>query len=289
MLHHARVRLDRALTPSQRLYVMSATRPDGAPPEAVTYVVMGSTGLQTYDIRRRDRKWTCTCPDYSNHEEQACKHIYYVVVNALHIPREQAIDFVRGMAVQAQPRWASSTVPPPAPLPVVPPPSPATATSSSSSSSSRPNVQRRGSAARAKVAPTTAIQPSQPTDKAPRPIERGQECGICYLEFEVSDRLRYCAVVCGQSVHDECFGRWLAHHAGNSSCVHCRTPMGSTAPQYVLVSLVEQQAAAAAADAGSERQEPSVQPKKRKRTAPKTSGGGGARKRKRKEAPSAPA
>jgi hypothetical protein len=53
--------------------------------------------------------------------------------------------------------------------------------------------------------------------------DKEEECGICYEQLKITEKLSFCYVQCGKSFHLQCFTAWSARRS--AQCVYCRADL----------------------------------------------------------------
>jgi hypothetical protein len=150
--------------------------------------VIGSTGENIYQVEFAQFV-DCSCPD-CRHRGNICKHIIFVWVRVLRLDPDD-IDLEMDDELRAEILEKMQNIPQ---LCYYPP--------ASSEFKSDP-----------KRLPTARRQPTE-----------GEECPVCFQEFEACDKpedILWCQFSCGHNIHRICFDQWCRFKK-TDSCVTCR-------------------------------------------------------------------
>jgi hypothetical protein len=193
-------RIERAL--SQRLFLVGTSCDDAL--KTWSFEVLGSTGDTVYEVRLGRRRWSCSCPDFTQ-RAVVCKHIYVVVLRVLGVQRDVLDVVLNNMEIAQQTCQLSGE-------------RISLAHSRNMANLEHALQQRDESEAR------EGKEPMPMDGKAQRKIEPEDDCAICYEKLLDKTELVFCASSCGQSVHKQCFVRWAT--VRGKTCVYCRAEMG---------------------------------------------------------------
>lgn len=191
-----KARIARAL--SQRLYLISQSKSKGDPGPVRVFKVLGSTG-NVYTVRIA-RTVSCTCPDADR--GNLCKHICFVMLRVLRLPRDSPLVYQRALLPSEREGIFADM--------------PAVGQDVAASETVRAAYQQ----ATGKAHPKAAAAAAEPL--APRGGAEG-DCPICFEPLG-TEQVKTCTI-CRNGIHAECFGRWARASAGTTpTCPFCRTP-----------------------------------------------------------------
>lgn len=208
-----RKRISRAL--SQRMFLVGQIdKSNTRNGQSRMYNILGSTG-NVYNIEIKKLP-SCTCPDFER--GHLCKHIIFVMVKVLHVPRKSELIFQKAlMKTELAKIFADA---PPAPQ-------------------SEVIANTKVINAYNKVVGGLAVP------CAPQKDPDG-DCPVCYETLLGNKKMLDSCGTCRNYIHKECLGQWLSVQR---NCVYCRAVWCAhgTKPQSAKA-----KAKAAAASGGEE-------------------------------------
>jgi len=192
-------RIARAL--QQQMFLIS--RKDINPLEK-EFTVLGSVG-NVYTVLIKQVP-SCTCPDFQ--KGNLCKHILFVFLKVLKSPSTSHFHYQKSLLKsELEILFANS------------PKDPSAAVMAKQSVVSK--YQELTGEVNPKKQKTEDENVSSFGVKR-HPMEKGDDCPICYEEMKAKDDLVWCMSSCGNNVHKGCFKNWATAHKGNVTCVYCR-------------------------------------------------------------------
>lgn len=169
------------------------------------YIVLGTTGNVYYPTFSRAKAPTCTCRD-NRVRRVPCKHILFVLHRVLKLPRSADHRDIDGMLAQRNRDDIKKVL--------------------------APDAVREGYLEQTGFSlddePSLGPQRQRVAEGGPRPLDRGEDCPICYedMSSDPPGQLVWCTA-CRRSMHVDCFGKWrdvkLKGHEP-VTCVYCRQP-----------------------------------------------------------------
>ncbi|KAI5480792.1 zinc finger, RING-type protein [Pseudohyphozyma bogoriensis] len=191
-------RVDRVM--SQRFFCIERQRTSEITEK---FKVLGSTG-NVYEILI-SRTPSCSCPDGQKNGQ--CKHILFVLLKVLHVPRSSNLWYQKSLltseiraifALAPRDRVDTTTA----------------------------NVRHIFKLATGQIVPDPKDQANATAPTAKRLPAEGDSCPVCYEDFEEGEEkgLVFCLGVqgCGNGLHEQCFAQWAAKQ-NPVTCVLCRT------------------------------------------------------------------
>jgi hypothetical protein len=189
-------RIYRAL--SQRLYLID--QEDISSPEGSLsrkFAVLGSTG-NVYDVKIGQLP-TCTCPDCAR--GKLCKHIIFVMVKVLQVPRDSELVYQNAL-LQSELKQIFDNAP-------------------------RPGTDVVAKTEVVSAYKKTVGEEEQVEEKVEIAVVNDRvpegECPICFESITTSEALDSCAG-CRNYIHKDCLKKWLAV---KQTCCYCRAPWRS--------------------------------------------------------------
>ncbi|RKP37165.1 hypothetical protein BJ085DRAFT_17215, partial [Dimargaris cristalligena] len=175
-------RIDRAM--AQRIYMIDRKQLSDLEHQ---FVIMGSTG-KVYEVVIKHVP-SCNCVDFirGNH----CKHILFVILKVLRVPRESPLCFQRAWLTE---ELEDKT------------------TAASEDAVSSYGIKRRPLAV---MLAETDREHLQSSHNDASDLDR---CPVCYDDMTVEQwtahELVWCQKSCGNNIHGSCFAHWEEHYRG---------------------------------------------------------------------------
>ncbi|KAJ1991905.1 hypothetical protein H4R33_001177 [Dimargaris cristalligena] len=240
-------RIDRAM--AQRIYMIDRKQLSDLEHQ---FVIMGSTG-KVYEVVIKHVP-SCNCVDFirGNH----CKHILFVILKVLRVPRESPLCFQRAWLTEELVEICGNMVPDPAAVAnenirntyweVVDPQNTVeaffgrpTTTATATATGEPVNKEDKTTAAsedavssygikRRPLAVMLAETDREHLQSSHNDASDLDRCPVCYDDMTVEQwtahELVWCQKSCGNNIHGSCFAHWEEHYRGRRvvNCVYCR-------------------------------------------------------------------
>jgi hypothetical protein len=196
--------------------VCEAGSGSGSAERRLHFTISGAT-QNAYDVYvHADGRIRCSCMDAATHCARlgcACKHTYFLGYRVMRL--ERATFVTDGRLLPEELQAASDSI--------------ARGTFWEQGAGRRPDVREALSPTDVDrlcegMARVTVARAAAPPDfsRVLRDVLPGDECPVCYDALSTSGRRLVGCPDCGNGVHAECIGRWLAR-APRATCVYCRS------------------------------------------------------------------
>ncbi|WVN85326.1 uncharacterized protein L203_100471 [Cryptococcus depauperatus CBS 7841] len=202
---------------SQRMFMIQRISCQTDPVKIDQFKVLGSTG-NVYTVTMGPKP-DCDCPDCTK-GNLPCKHIIFVFLKILKIPRSSALWYQKGLTpVELQRIFSNAPAAPPGSIAV-------------NASVHRAYLKATGALSEdALEAESGSIQAG--SSGSQRKFAIGEDCPVCYEEMTQADEDKKNLVYdeslggCGRPLHTQCFKMWALSARNfnkNVTCVWCRSP-----------------------------------------------------------------
>lgn len=184
----------------------------------ITMHISGSTqNIYTVTINLQHANIFCNCPDHkTRHNSLVCKHCCFVLYRVLRIFTSTAEHFF--VKLTFTPDEMGKILLAYTDLNATLDTSAAATLDTAGTSTSTTTIVNKALTEKYRAMTATSTNASAPPKPKPR-HEAGDECGVCFLEVENTDKSMACPK-CLKLAHAECLEVWIANK--NVLCIYCR-------------------------------------------------------------------